>query len=540
VTTKTTALVGTATALLLATAACGSSGSGGTGADAAGSTQGNGKEAALTLIANSLPSGLDADSTVASDSGIQLTTSMSYMGMLYSYNGAKGENPPKLRPDLAASAAEASADGLTYTVKLRPGVKSAAGNPLTAEDVLWTMQRIVAAKVNGSSLLGQINVDLTNPVTKVDDTTVAFHLTHPTSLFERIMSLPYLGILDSTEAKKHVTPADPHAREWFKTNTASFGPYKVDSLNPKVEMVMSANPNYWQGKPQVTKATFRTVQDASTALQTAITGQSDYTLTTAASNLSTLRGSQTVNVNTIPTPTTVYMTLDNLNPALTDPRVRRAIALATDRKAIAETVYGGTAKPTTGCLPEVLTNVKTEYDNSPGPEVDKAKALLAEVPGDRTFVIGMLPASFPESESMARILQGNMNAIGLKTEIKAYTSIDAITEDRKTHRIGGLLLKQAPFVPDAGYFFKAFFRSNSIYNYSNYNNPTFDAATDASMQQPAGVREASITTACTESLKDGSADMLVSSGNLSITKKNIGNVLLYPDVAPRLYNLTVG
>jgi peptide/nickel transport system substrate-binding protein len=536
---RTIRIVGSTVAagVLLMTAACG----GGSGSASGVSSGSSGPKAvAMTVVVNGLPAGLDPDSTSSADSGIQQVVTTSYMGMLFSYNGVKqsGDTTPQLVPDLATKVTP-SADGLTETVSLRTDAKSPAGNLLTSADVVWTMQRVEHAKANGSTLLSQVNVDPTNPVTAVDAHTVAFHLTSPSALFETIMSLPSLGIIDSTLAKQHVTASDPYATTWLNANSASFGPYQVVSHVANSSVVMTDNPNYWQGVPQVTKVTFRTVQDASTTLQTALTGQSDYTVTLPASDLATVERSSTVTAHELPVPSVVYMNLDSKNAGTSDVRVRQAINLAIDRTAIAQTVYDGTATPTTGCLPTDLTKDTTPNDVSATADVAKAKALLAQVPGKHAITIGLLPSAFPEGSTIARIVQSNLAAVGITVTLKTYSGFGPITADIKSHAISSFILEQAPFVLDPGYFFKAFFLSTSFFNFSSLSVPAFDTAANNAMIQAAPARDAQIQTACNLFMQNLPAAMLVQSGNLTVTKKSVSNVLNLPDISPRIYDLHV-
>lgn len=520
---------------LLFTAAC----TGGSGGDS-GTAGGKPKSAALTIVAGSLPAGLDPDSTNSSDSGIQQVVTTNYMGMLFSYNRAKatGDVSPELAPDLA-SKVTVSSDKLTETVALRTDAKSPAGNSLTAQDVVWTMKRVVNAKANGATLLSQANIDPANPATAVDAHTVAFHLTHPTALFKTIMSLPSLGIIDSTEAKKHVTAKDPYATAWLNKHSASFGPYQVASNVANSSVILTSNPGYWQGVPQVTKATFRVVQDASTTLQTALTGQSDYTITLPPSNLAAVKASSAVVAHELPVPSVVYLNLDSKNAGVSDVRVRRAINLSINRSAIVKTVYNGAATPTTGCLPTQLTKATTPNDVAATAQVSKAKALLAQVPGKHAVTVGVL-SGFPEGETISRLLQSDLNAAGISVTLKTYSSFTTFIAAIKSHAVGAAVLEQAPFVVDAGYFFKSFFLSTALFNNSSFANKSFDDAANSAMTEPAPARNAQIQTACSLFTENVPAAMLVEAGNLTVTKKNVTNVQRIADISPRVYNLRVG
>ena len=147
---------------------------------------------------------------------------------------------PKFAARLATSYTQ---NGLTWTFKLRKGVKSCAGNTFSADDVIWTFQR--AKSVSGASptawFLGNVGgvlpLDpliskdpaaklLKDEVTKIDDYTVQFKQFAPSELFPRVLSIFALYIFDSVEVKKHTTTADPWAHKYIDTqNSPGFGPY---------------------------------------------------------------------------------------------------------------------------------------------------------------------------------------------------------------------------------------------------------------------------------------------------------------------------
>src|SRR5262249_20348181 len=143
-------------------------------------------------------------------------------------NGGQSIDASKVVPQLATSW-QPSKDGKSYIVKLRQGVKSGAGNELTAEDVAWSWSKSISQARTGAFIAGVCNVE---KVEAMDTYTAKFVLKAPSAILERALALYVPMIVDSTEAKKHATKDDPYAEKWLAKNAAGFGPYMIDSLKP--------------------------------------------------------------------------------------------------------------------------------------------------------------------------------------------------------------------------------------------------------------------------------------------------------------------
>ncbi len=175
----------------------------------------------------------------------------------------------ELRTDLADSY-EISADGLTYTFKLRPGVKFHNGRELTAEDVKYSIERVVNsatqspgagffASIKGHEAMTGGSADALEGITVVDPTTIAFELTRPDATFLHVMALNFA----------HVVPkeaVDEHGADFGK-NPVGTGAYRMTDWTIGQHVVFERNPDYWrEGVPNLDKITFEVGQEPNVAL----------------------------------------------------------------------------------------------------------------------------------------------------------------------------------------------------------------------------------------------------------------------------------
>src|SRR5262249_49274285 len=150
---------------------------------------------------------------------------------------------PVVEPWLAKSL-ESTKDLKTWKLTLGKNVKSAAGNLLSAKDVRFTVQRNIAIPGNGQVLVNAAGITGLSNVKVLDDMTVEFRLTQGNRLFPQLMQNQFgFGIVDSTEALKHATKADPYAAKWLARNTAGFGAYTVSQITPQ-RVHLIRNPGY--------------------------------------------------------------------------------------------------------------------------------------------------------------------------------------------------------------------------------------------------------------------------------------------------------
>jgi len=201
----------------------------------------------------------------------------------------KGSDVTKPVPGLASSY-EQSTDGKTLTLHLRAGAKFADGSAVTADDVVFSLNRVIALKGNPSFLLDGVTV------TKTDASTVTLVSKKANPALPFILPNPALGILSAKTVQAHggtATSADA-AEKYLNTTSAGSGPYTLTSFNTNTQVVLAKNPNYTgSDKPTYDKIVLRNVQ-APTQKLNVQRGDSQIALDLTSDQVSGLGGGLTV------------------------------------------------------------------------------------------------------------------------------------------------------------------------------------------------------------------------------------------------------
>jgi peptide/nickel transport system substrate-binding protein len=252
-------------------------------------------------------------------------------------------------PDLAAEIPSLengglSADGLTWRIRLRPGVRWHDGAPFTAEDVKFTLELLQkpdfpAMSRNGHSLVRDIQV------------------VSPTEITWRMESFfaPYLSILAWTlMVPRHVLAdvADLRHPE-FTARPIGTGPFKWGDRRPGERITLIANENYHGEGPFVERVIFRYIPDMNGLKTQFITGAVDAVSGgLSPDHVEEVRGRRNLILYVAPSAYLTSFTLNNGLPQFQDPAVRQALYLAMDRQAIIRNLFYGRDEPTESFLPK--------------------------------------------------------------------------------------------------------------------------------------------------------------------------------------------
>lgn len=254
-------------------------------------------------------------------------------------------------------------------------MKSGHGNELTADDVVWSWEKSMSQARTGAFIAGVCNVA---KVEAVGTYTARFVLTSPSAILERALALYVPMIVDSTEAKEHATGADPYATSWLARNAAGFGPYVIESWSPATAMTLTANENYYGGKPFFKKIVINQVPDPSTRVSLLTTGQVDYADQLTFRQLDTVAASSAAKVVSIPTGNISEQAEMNVTFTPFDSvTVRQAMNYAIDQRAILQAVFENRSQAARSVLPPSVPGYDPGfYPYSYDPA--KARQLLAQ------------------------------------------------------------------------------------------------------------------------------------------------------------------
>lgn len=234
--------------------------------------------------------------------------------------------------DLAESW-KVSDDGLTYTFNLRPEAKwqnlpPMNGRPVTAQDVVWSFERLIKVSANRSSF------DQVDSVTAPDARTVQFRLKDVYVPFELLIGQPIFWIMP-----REVIDADGDATK----RVVGSGPFIFDKFEPGISFSGKNNPNYYrQGEPHIDDFVGLIIPDTATQLAALRSHQLDFYQLQSQQDIEPLKNTnpeiQFVEWEWLYTPF-IYWKVEQ--PPFNDPRVRQAVSLALNRDAMINIVYAG-------------------------------------------------------------------------------------------------------------------------------------------------------------------------------------------------------
>ncbi len=325
------------------------------------------------------------------------------------YNGLVkyDEATNKIMPDLAAEWS-ISPDGTSYTFVLRSGVAWHRDNgPLTSDDVKFSFDRILEP-AGGSAYRGQFagvkSVDAPDPTTvRIQLETANAGFLHKVTAFNQ-------GWIVS---RKAVTARG----EQYSLNPIGTGPFVFERWTPGTEVRLSANPAYFEGKPNFADLIFRVVRDETAAAIALERNELDvFFALQQAEVIEHLRKVPGVVVMDRAASSTVNLVLNTTQRPLDDVRVRRAIAHAVNNKALIDGFFRGTKFAATS----VLTPAFQEYaDDVPryGYDPDRAKALLKEA-GASSFKFEITTVALNPYDKFPLPIADDLGEVGIQTTVR--------------------------------------------------------------------------------------------------------------------------
>lgn len=323
-----------------------------------------------------------------------------------------------IAPRLATSW-KGSPDATSWEFTIRKGVKFHNGRELTADDVVWTMNRMLDPQTK----VPRQHLFMVAKVEKSGADQVTFTLNEPFAPFLSVMASRALSILPKEEVEAR---GDEFAR-----NPVGTGPFTFLSWHQNDGVVLERNPDYFFGKPHLEKVTFKPVPETTVAQQQLETGDIDLLADVLPDDIDRLMKAGYLQL--VPGQS-YYYGVFNLHPETapivkslgknpyTDKRVREAITLAFDVDEAIRAVYPGLADQIRAYGP--LPNGSWAYDPklqglALKPNLERAKQLLADAGYPNGFETRLLVMSDSARQAMGQILQNSLAKIGIKATIES-------------------------------------------------------------------------------------------------------------------------
>ena len=338
-----------------------------------------------------------------------------------------------LAPGLA-TAWTPNANATAWTFKLREGVKFHDGTAMNADAVVFNLRRWwdkadpYGFRNQGRTfeiigdLLGGYKGDPTaviKNIVKVDNMTVRVDLNKPSSVLPDVLASGYFGIASPTaikkEGAKYGTPA---------SKAVGTGPFVFQSWRTGDRVIMTPNKSYWGEKAKVDQLVIRSIKDPSQRLNEMKAGTIDFASDLTPDSLKSVQADKNLVAVKRPSFNVGFVSMNNNNQYLKNQKVRQAVSMAVNNKAIAEAFWNGLAVSDTSFLPPVMAwanspKVPASYKFDPA----AAKKMLADAgyPNGFSLDLWYMPVSrpyFPNPKPIAEAIAADLSAVGIKVNLK--------------------------------------------------------------------------------------------------------------------------
>ncbi|MFK0385498.1 ABC transporter substrate-binding protein [Agrobacterium sp. NPDC090273] len=341
-----------------------------------------------------------------------------------------------------------SEDGLTYTFKLKSGLKFASGNPITAEDVAFSFERAVKLDKSPAFLLTQFGLTGDNVAEKAkasDEQTFVLTVDKPyaPSFVLNVLTATVASVVDKkliTEKAKPVTPSADYkydtdfGNEFLKTGYAGSGPYKVLGWKANEAVIMEANPNYYGEAPKLKRVVYRHMKESSGQRLALENGDIDVARNLEPGDMEAVSKKEGLAVTSAPKGTVYYFSLNQKNENLKKPEVIEAFKYLVDYDAIGATLIKGIGEVHQTFLPKGQLGALNE--NPYKLDVAKAKELLDKAGLKDGFTVTMDVRNTQPVTGIAESVQQTLAQAGIKLEIIPGDGKQTLTKYRaRTHDI---------------------------------------------------------------------------------------------------------
>jgi peptide/nickel transport system substrate-binding protein len=356
--------------------------------------------------------------------------------------------------DLAESW-DVSNDGLTWTFKLRRGVKWHDGRDFTADDVKFTYDIILNPQMGATGRAAFSGIKETRVV---DPNTIQFVMNAPQASIVAVVGVN-AGIIPR-HGFAGVTPGPAYwTHDAFnKRMPIGTGAYKMKEYVSGSYVTLEKNPGYFGGAPSLDTLTFKVLPDVNAQIAQFLAGDLTLLFVDNPALVRAVQGRPNVVVNTLPQNNFYYMAPSHRSPLFQDKRVRQAIMYAWDRQAMINGFLAGFATPASSPLTPVLRNyfnpsVKTyEFDRN------RARQLLAEAgwtpgsdgiltKGGQRFRFTLLYPTVQYFEPLAALIQQYLRAVGIEAVLEGRdfnTFVQGMVARRYEALLGWWIMPEDP------------------------------------------------------------------------------------------------
>lgn len=381
-------------------------------------------------------------------------------------------------------------DNTVWTFHLRPGITWSDGTPITAEDIVWSWQRLVDPKtvspyasypgsmriVNGTDIAEGKKAPESLGVKAINDATLEVTLTQPNAAFLAMLAHPSLVPIDKVLVGRF-------GEKWTKPeHFVSSGAYKLSQWVVNERIVAVRNPHYWDNTHTViNKVTYLPISSEAADVNRYKAGEIDIVYTVPINQFAQLKKTLGSELDVSPQLATYYYQFNTTRPPFNDARVRRALNLALDKDIIAGKVLGQGQRPAWLISQPDIGGVKLQNPDYASWPMDKriaeAKKLLAEAGFNDSHPLSFnLLYNTSESHQRIAIAASSMWKKNLGVEAKLQNQEwKTMLDTMHTHNFDAVRYAWIADYDDAATFLNTF-RTGDSQNTTQYSNPDYDRA----------------------------------------------------------------
>jgi peptide/nickel transport system substrate-binding protein len=372
---------------------------------------------------------------------------------------------------------DVSADGTVITLHLRPDAVFHDGAKVTADDVKWSLDRVVSLPV-GKSQFATGSMTSPDQFVVVDEHTLRITVPKADRFTLPNLAGTYPVIFNAKLVKTHATEADPWATEWLKTNVAGGGPFKLEAYSPGQSLTFARFDGWKNGAlPGFRRVLWQVAPNAQTRRTSLERGDADIAQDLPPQDAVSIEKEGHVKVVGVPMAGAFqFIGMNNTKPPFDNVKVRQAIAYALPYQQMFEAALFKRGQPLFGGKPGVADG--TQFPQPLGYATDpvRAKALLTEAgfPNgfDTTFSFELSLATVAEPVSL--LLQEALGKIGIRVTINKVPGgqLGTMLQNKE---VPFFFEGSAAYFADPDYFFRIFYNGPTRWNFGSYANPEFQA-----------------------------------------------------------------
>lgn len=325
------------------------------------------------------------------------------------------------QPDLAESWT-VSEDGRTITFTMREGVKFHSGNPVTAEDAAFSLQRAIILNKTPAFILTQFGFTPENVSETIradgNQLIITTDKKYATSFVLNCLTATIGGIVDKATVMANEVDGDM-GNTWLKTNSAGSGPYKLDSWKPNESVTLSANADYYGGAPAMERVIVRHVLESASQRLLLERGDIDIARNLNPEDIAGASEAEGIVISDELKGRLMYLALNQKHPVLSKPEVRQAFKYLVDYEGMRDSFLKGQYTIHQNFLP--ATYLGASEENPFTYNIEKAKELLAAAGVENLEVeIGVREAQ--ERIEIGQSFQNAAAQAGIKVNITVGTA----------------------------------------------------------------------------------------------------------------------